>query len=514
MATTKSPFKHVLLIASPGWGHFRPLISIACKIAHERSDIIVTFTMTDDFEHKLKVEIDRYFKDDEEPRKSHIRLLQLGKFEGLNLFQLIQEYSKEFAKVYPAIYAEDSVHCATGRVYPPTPKPNVILLDPFLYDMLQTVRKVSGRVVPVLTWNLTALNSSLHFFGPESFGGLGNVSSKAEILAKETGKPVDDIIRELFNPEVGELIKLPGMPPMYDYEFNPQHEDVRNENFSRFFEESDGIVALGNASFDPEACAAYKTWFAPRPAYIIGPLLPEEPSIDGQLSESQTKELTASPNGIEIRIFLDTVWKTYGDRSLLYISFGSHFWPHGEGVWKVIEVILEMKIPLILSFNSKDFEMPFQMQKRLDSSNIALVSTWVPQHVILGHPVTGWFMTHCGNNSVTESVSHGVPMIAWPLSADQPVNAAYMSSVLNIAYELFETRIGSGLRPLYRGIKPQGALEAIETEIRTVLQKAWGCDGARKRENILKLKEKLNIAWNEDGEARIELREFLKRFCS
>ncbi|GJJ06839.1 hypothetical protein Clacol_001035 [Clathrus columnatus] len=100
--------------------------------------------------------------------------------------------------------------------------------------------------------------------------------------------------------------------------------------------------------------------------------------------------------------------------------------------------------------------------------------------------------------------------IAWPLSADQPVNAAYTSSILNIAYELFETRIRSGLRPLYRGIEPQGTLEAIETEIRNVLQQAWGCDGARKRENILKLKEKLNIAWNEDGEARIEFLEFLK----
>ncbi|GJJ06841.1 hypothetical protein Clacol_001037 [Clathrus columnatus] len=446
--------------------------------------------MTGDFEHKTKVEIDRYFKNDEEALKNNIRVLQ------------------GFAKVYPAIYGEELVHCATGRVYSPTPKPSVIILD-----------WKSGSCSSL---NTTALNSTLHFFGPESFGGLGNVSLKAEILTKEIGKPVDDIIREVscwlpvdissqfefFNPEAGEVIELPGMPPMYDYEFNPQHEDS-SDTWS-----IETAGTLGNASFDPEACAAYKTWFAPRPAYIIGPLLPEEPSIDGQLSESQTKELTASPNGIEIRIFLDTVWKTYGDRSLLYISFGSHFWPHGEGVWKVIEVILEMKIPLILSFNSKDFEMPFQMQKRLDSSNIALVSTWVPQHVILGHPVTGWFMTHCGNNSVTESVSHGVPMIAWPLSADQPVNAAYMSSVLNIAYELFETRIGSGLRPLYRGIKPQGALEAIETEIRTVLQKAWGCDGARKRENILKLKEKLNIAWNEDGEARIELREFLKRFCS
>ncbi|GJJ06840.1 hypothetical protein Clacol_001036 [Clathrus columnatus] len=259
MVVTKSPFKHVLLTASPGWGHLRPLLSIASKIVHERADIIITFTMTGDFEHKLRVEIDRYFKDDEETLKHNIR---------------------------------------------------------------SEIRKVSGRVVPVLAWNTTALNSSLHFFGPESFGGLGNVSMKAEILAKETGRPVDDIIRELFNPEAGEVIELPGMPPMYDYEFNPHHENSietvgTTESYNRFFEESDGIIALGNAAFDPEACAAYRRWFAPRPAYIIGPLLPEEPSIDDRLSESQ-KELTASSNGVEIKLFLDTVWETYRDRSLLY----------------------------------------------------------------------------------------------------------------------------------------------------------------------------------------------------
>lgn len=87
-----------------------------------------------------------------------------------------------------------------------------------------------------------------------------------------------------------------------------------------------------------------------------------------------------------------------------------------------------------------------------------------------------------------------------------------MSSTLNIAYELFETRIGVGLKPLRRGIQPEGTLQAIEKEARSVFTKAWGPDGMRKREKIQVLRKKVNMAWDEDGEARQELHRFLDRY--
>lgn len=38
-------------------------------------------------------------------------------------------------------------------------------------------------------------------------------------------------------------------------------------------------------------------------------------------------------------------------------------------------------------------------------------------------PRRGWFLTHCGWNSVLEAVAAGVAMLAWPMSADQFTNA-------------------------------------------------------------------------------------------
>ncbi|KAK9011777.1 hypothetical protein V6N11_039859 [Hibiscus sabdariffa] len=52
-----------------------------------------------------------------------------------------------------------------------------------------------------------------------------------------------------------------------------------------------------------------------------------------------------------------------------------------------------------------------------------VVPTWAPQVEVLSHPSIGGFLTHCGWNSSMESIVNGVPMIAWPLYAEQKMNA-------------------------------------------------------------------------------------------
>ena len=52
-----------------------------------------------------------------------------------------------------------------------------------------------------------------------------------------------------------------------------------------------------------------------------------------------------------------------------------------------------------------------------------MISQWLPQNDILAHPSVKLFITHSGNNGQYEAVYHGVPMIGFPLSADQPYNA-------------------------------------------------------------------------------------------
>ncbi|KAK3127105.1 hypothetical protein QOZ80_7AG0568370 [Eleusine coracana subsp. coracana] len=59
--------------------------------------------------------------------------------------------------------------------------------------------------------------------------------------------------------------------------------------------------------------------------------------------------------------------------------------------------------------------------------------TWAPQKEILAHAAVGGFVTHGGWNSVLESLWHGVPMIPWPLYAEQHLNAFELVSVMGVA---------------------------------------------------------------------------------
>ncbi|KAM3383825.1 hypothetical protein ACQJBY_008466 [Aegilops geniculata] len=61
------------------------------------------------------------------------------------------------------------------------------------------------------------------------------------------------------------------------------------------------------------------------------------------------------------------------------------------------------------------------------------VAAWAPQVRVLSHPATAVFVSHCGWNSTLESVGCGVPMLAWPLYAEQGMNAVILEEKLGVA---------------------------------------------------------------------------------
>ncbi|XP_022941908.1 anthocyanidin 3-O-glucosyltransferase 5-like isoform X1 [Cucurbita moschata] len=62
-----------------------------------------------------------------------------------------------------------------------------------------------------------------------------------------------------------------------------------------------------------------------------------------------------------------------------------------------------------------------------------LVSMWAEQTAVLGSPAVGGFFTHGGWNSSLEGITKGVPMIVWPLYAEQRMNATMLADEMGVA---------------------------------------------------------------------------------
>ncbi|PIN22168.1 hypothetical protein CDL12_05113 [Handroanthus impetiginosus] len=61
---------------------------------------------------------------------------------------------------------------------------------------------------------------------------------------------------------------------------------------------------------------------------------------------------------------------------------------------------------------------------------------WAPQLAVLAHPAIGGFVSHCGWNSILESVWSGVSIATWPLGAKQQANAFELVKEFNMTVEI------------------------------------------------------------------------------
>ncbi|KAL8158783.1 hypothetical protein V2J09_000320 [Rumex salicifolius] len=113
-----------------------------------------------------------------------------------------------------------------------------------------------------------------------------------------------------------------------------------------------------------------------------------------------------------------------------------------------------------------------------------VVPKWAPQIQVLSHVSTGGFLTHCGWNSVLESVVNGVPMITWPLYAEQKMNAVMLSEDLRV-----------GVRPK---LGPDGVVRRDEVSrvVRELM--AAGEEGKRMRSRMEELKAEALAAMSPD----------------
>ncbi|KAF8021691.1 hypothetical protein BT93_G1979 [Corymbia citriodora subsp. variegata] len=131
-----------------------------------------------------------------------------------------------------------------------------------------------------------------------------------------------------------------------------------------------------------------------------------------------------------------------GTSGVLYVSFGTL--AHLSDVqMDNIAYGLEMAgHPFIWAVKSATWVSPDnRWEDRLKGRGL-VVHDWVDQRRILSHLAIGGFLSHCGWNSVLESLSEEVPMLAWPMGAEQPLNAKLV--VMGLGAGVMVREVGCG----------------------------------------------------------------------
>ncbi|KAI5075058.1 hypothetical protein GOP47_0011019 [Adiantum capillus-veneris] len=115
------------------------------------------------------------------------------------------------------------------------------------------------------------------------------------------------------------------------------------------------------------------------------------------------------------------------DLSVLYVSFGSLASVTLPQLEELVAGILFSKHRFLWVFRPnhvKDAPSATFPEDLLSKSHgRGYVTHWAPQLKVLSHPSISAFLTHCGWNATLEALSHGLPMLCLPLSADQFLNA-------------------------------------------------------------------------------------------
>ncbi|KAJ0967359.1 hypothetical protein J5N97_024276 [Dioscorea zingiberensis] len=125
-----------------------------------------------------------------------------------------------------------------------------------------------------------------------------------------------------------------------------------------------------------------------------------------------------------------------------------------------------------------------------------IVRGWAPQLEILSHKSMAAFMSHCGWNSCLESLSMGVPILAWPMHSDQPWNAVLVTEILR-----------AGM--MVRDWKKRSELVPAEMVKDSVSQMVVGEEGKMMRETAAEIRESLRQALSEGGSSKLEFDSFI-----
>lgn len=113
-----------------------------------------------------------------------------------------------------------------------------------------------------------------------------------------------------------------------------------------------------------------------------------------------------------------------------------------------------------------------------------LIVGWCRQKQVLGHPAIGGFLSHCGWNSILESIWCNVPLLCYPLLTDQFTNRKLVVEDWRVGINLRDDggliskeKVGMKIKGLMDEESGSGYRDAVR-EVRKALENAVKTNGS------------------------------------
>ncbi|XP_020236635.1 scopoletin glucosyltransferase [Cajanus cajan] len=147
--------------------------------------------------------------------------------------------------------------------------------------------------------------------------------------------------------------------------------------------------------------------------------------------------------------------------------------------------------------------VPDGFEKRMEGKGL-IIRGWAPQLLILEHEAIGAYVTHCGWNSTLEAVTAGVPMVTWPIAAEQFFNEKLVVEVLQIGVP-----VGSKKRVGFQG--DSIAWDAVEKAVKRVMKRE---EATQMRIKAKAFSQLANRAMQEGGSSYTDFNDLIQELRS
>ncbi|KAK7368252.1 hypothetical protein VNO80_10276 [Phaseolus coccineus] len=469
---TRKP-THVVLVSSPGLGHLIPVIELAKRFVLHHSFKVTILAVTSQTSRAETQILNSALTSS---------LIHLIDIPSPDITALVAQNDAVLTRL--GVVMREAKLAIRSNLSEITPRPSALIVDIFGTEAIPIARE---------------LNIISYVY----------VASHAWMLALVFYSPVLDELVEGQYVDRTEPLKIPGCKPI-------QPEDVVDPMLDRNDRQYKEYLTIGNGILQSDGVLV-NTWEELQreelealreggllsealnmkiPVYAVGPLVRQPELETNSSTESLLKWLDEQPS-----------------QSVVYVSFGSGGTLSSEQMtelawglelseqrflWVIRAPIEKIADAAFFNTGSSGIDevakyLPEGFVSRTNEVGL-LVPEWAQQVNILGHRSIGGFLSHCGWGSTLESVTNGVPLIAWPLYAEQRMNAALLAEELGVA-----------VRPRLLPTKKVVRREEIAEMVREVIQSEESVKRNRVRERMKEVQQSGMKALLEGGSSYVAL---------